>query len=61
MGCICEKSIKEKGNKKIIKNELIEIRKNEKNNQKKKKKKKIRKKKQKIKMELKFVKKIKEK
>ena len=36
MGCICEKSIKEKGNKKIIKNELIEIKKNEEDNQKKK-------------------------
>ena len=36
MGCICEKSIKEKGNKKIIKNELIEIRKDEEDNQKKK-------------------------
>ena len=36
MGCICEKSIKEKGNKKIIKNEVIEIKKDEEDNHKKK-------------------------
>jgi len=32
MGCICEKSIREKGNKKIIRNELIENKKNEEDN-----------------------------